>query len=368
MMMVAAPVVPLLAAVAAAAVTPNTQLVIDPWALLQQSVVHTGKVEQLDPHGHGVRHRANKAASLGCRDKSCVEAKRLPPAVTDSKSEAHTEELDYTHGERDGLLQRAVGQLQDEVWRGSRPRRKSNLVLFLTIAVTCVAIIALLAFFGARLLSKAIKGAIENFDQKAIGVDVDFESLLVSICRGRIDMEGCNVHNFPGYTAKYMLHITHLSINIKMKKLLSSFGKEVEIDSIELHNVDCILEYDGMLPFTGTSNFQRMLDHLGGDDAKPSIKQTQKVEQGKGAEEEKKPGQGKPREVRVHKVSICDVGAKLASKIGGIRAAVADIKYTDFSKEVGAHYMDDVIWAVLKSVTKSVITNITGKHFADKVM
>jgi len=51
----------------------------------------------------------------------------------------------------------------------------------------------------------------------------------------------------------------------------------------------------------------------------------------------------------------------------GLHLFVGAINYSDFEREVGRHALDDILRILLKSVLKTVVSNIAGKRIGDRV-
>lgn len=237
-------------------------------------------------------------------------------------------------------------------------------VLCVSIAF-CLLILVLIFYFGAMLMGRSIKSAIETFDRKFIGVDIEIGDLSVAICSGRVDMHGCQVKNPEGYKSPYLLNASHVVIDLNTWALISSFGKRIEVDVLELQDIDCIIEYDKALG--GTSNVDRIMEHLN-HDTKPSEKKAQQVQEIVNETGKAPPKKEAGSEILLHKVLFSQIGARVATKLGGVRVALGDITFNDFSKENGAHLLEDMIFIIMKSFSKTLMVNITGKSFVDKFM
>lgn len=222
------------------------------------------------------------------------------------------------------------------------------------------------AKYGHKWLGKAIECGVESFDKKVIGTDVEIGSLDVSIRKGRVEMKGMTVQNPPGWTEPYIFKVDQVLIDINMASLIRSRGQRVEVTAIKFNGVDAIVEFEGALP-TGKSNVQDILDFMSKntDEEKPSEASAPKCVV---ATQPKVKGDKSSREIVVHKLEIKDLGARVATRMVGSRFAVGDIDYPDFSQNTGACMIDDVVCIVLKTLTKTVLSNVTGKGFADWLM
>jgi len=238
-------------------------------------------------------------------------------------------------------------------------------VLLIICIASVVLICAIIFYFGAMVLGYSIKSAIETFDRRFLGVDIEIGDLSVAICSGRIDMHGFQVKNPEGYKSPYLLNASTVVIDLNTTAFLTSFGNRIEVDILEMKDIDCIVEYDKA--FGGTSNVDRVMEFLN-HESKPSEKKAKQVESTVNETGKAPPKKAASKEVVVHKVLFSDIGARVATKLGGVRVAVGDIKLDDFSKEVGAHLLEDVVYFIMKTFTKTLLVNITGKSFADKFL
>lgn len=237
------------------------------------------------------------------------------------------------------------------------------------LLIVCIGFVLLICMmltsFGAAMLGRSIKSAIETFDQKFLGVDIEIGDLSVAICSGRVDMQGFQVKNPEGYKSPYLLNASTVVIDLNVVALVTSLGKRIEVDVLQLDDIDCIVEYDKA--FGGTSNVDRVMEHLN-HDAKPSEKKAKQVESVVNETGKAPPKKAPSKEIVMHNVLFSDIGARVATKLGGVRVAIGDIKFDDFSKENGPGLLEDIVFIIMKSFTKTLLVNITGKSFADRFL
>lgn len=226
-------------------------------------------------------------------------------------------------------------------------------------------VLGLLFYFGAMMLGRSIKSAIETFDKRFIGVDIEIGDLSVAICSGRVDIHGLVVKNPEGYKSPYLLNATSVVVDLNTTALFTSFGHRIEVDELKLEDIDVIVEYDRALG--GTSNVDRVLEHLNHDN-KPSEKKNQHVQDTMNETGKAPPTKAASNEILLHKVLFSKIGARVATKLAGMRVALGDISFDDFSKENGAHLLEDLVFIIMKSFSKTLMVNITGKSFVDKFM
>lgn len=219
-------------------------------------------------------------------------------------------------------------------------------------------ILFLVAWFWGRILGKAVEASIETFDRKVIGVDVNIGSLNFNPCAGRFVLENMVINNPEGFKSQYLLKVGRVNVDISMKTLLFSRGKTIIINCSEFCDVDVIYEKS-----LTSSNVDEILHFI-----EKKFKNADKKEDKQEAKPENAEGQIAATEVILKRVLVEDVGVKAAATFfggHGVRVAVGDFKYDDFSKEVGNSMVDDIIIILMKSFLKTVATNLVGKTFAN---
>mmetsp|Transcript_7643 Transcript_7643/g.21628 ORF Transcript_7643/g.21628 Transcript_7643/m.21628 type:complete len:311 (+) Transcript_7643:64-996(+) len=247
-----------------------------------------------------------------------------------------------------------------------------KLFLFLVLAV-----VGLLAFiFVAQFaVCKLIVESIKAFDQKLLGVDVDFGSVYFNLFTGRVSSSGFRISNVKGYKEPYLMIADTFIFDLNVSKLFRSKGSDIEVEEFQLKNVDVILEYEGgFMGIGGKSNAMAILEtvqsHLPKKqetDGKKPEKPSAKPSGSAGTVEEKTSS----RKVTVRKLYIVDVGAKVSldGKFGA-RNACADITYENFSAETaeqtGGGALKDILIVISNSLLKSIMASVKGKAAADK--
>lgn len=101
---------------------------------------------------------------------------------------------------------------------------------------------------------------------------------------------------------------------------------------------------------------------------KQATKGKEKVQAEDDAKEETDHGKN---EWALHEVKIKDVGLRIQGKMlggKGVVLSIGDIKYEDFSAQVGDSYLDDIVQVLLKSVLKTVLSNVVGTAFSNRCL
>eukprot|EP00929_Paragymnodinium_shiwhaense_P118319 TRINITY_DN90258_c0_g1_i1.p1 TRINITY_DN90258_c0_g1~~TRINITY_DN90258_c0_g1_i1.p1 ORF type:complete len:304 (+),score=28.88 TRINITY_DN90258_c0_g1_i1:279-1190(+) len=252
----------------------------------------------------------------------------------------------------------------------------------LVIVTLPFAICALpLLIVGARFLymhaqeivGQMVKEVIEKLDRKVIGADITIGRCTVSLMQGRCHLKNLKIMNPEGYKGPYMLDAKDVTIDLSLSKLLWSQGQDLEIEELHIREVDCIVEFKGLI--WGESNLHALLTYLDED-----------VDEKEGIEgETEEPSSSilirciwaiinwlmDRRKLALKRVSIVDVGAKLRTKLNGPRVACADIEYDDFEKELqdgAGNTARIMVSTLIRCTLKSILAATVGKKISDWAM
>jgi len=235
-------------------------------------------------------------------------------------------------------------------------------VLFPTVACMVWQIIGCCL---SRSMGKAIEFAIETYDTAVIGVDVEIGKLSVNPFEGVIIADGLTIDNPKGYKSDYLLNAKLVHIDFDMKSLIFSGFSQCKVQKFVLQRVDIIYEKTW-----SSSNVHDVLQFLEGDHSEDKDKKAAEEAKKRKAEASKK-NKKDAMNVELQEVLVEDVGLRLQGQmIGGhgARLALADIKFDNFTKEVGSGYMDDIVKVLLKSIMKTVVANVVGRRTAEWCM
>lgn len=243
------------------------------------------------------------------------------------------------------------------------------LVLCLIACVMCV-----LKECGARLLGRLVKSAIESLDEEVLGVRVSIGHLTIHPFKGQVELNEAVVFNPPGYRSEQAVKVKKLFIDIDMKSVLQSRGNRMRVEVLQLLDVAIFVEVSSF--FAGRSNVMEILDF---------VKETQEamenlVHDSEGEDHEdddaeaavQLPSQPAHAEVQVDitAVQIKDIVASLefaGLNNSGVKVAVADISYDDFTGGHGSVHVSGVIRILLKTVLKSVLHSVASKGLAQHI-
>lgn len=241
-----------------------------------------------------------------------------------------------------------------------------SVILFCTLAGP------MLLWMMTRVLGETVEAGIETFDKSLLGVDVEIDTITPDVVKGKLEVAGLIVKNPEEgkYASPYLLKAERVVVDVDMQKLFLSSFKHVDIERLEFKNVDII--WETVIPKQNKSNIQDVLDFLSQHEKKDTSNPLETKPVMKAPKAVEKPAQS-ATQVSLHQVLIQGVGARAQSKtLGGrgMRIALADLSYRDFEEDVGlgAGAMDDVIVILLKSVLKTVLTNVVGKRFGERCL
>lgn len=226
-----------------------------------------------------------------------------------------------------------------------------------------VACLLAIVFGGGPVVATLVKAAVEKLDRDVLGVDVTIESLEVSIYRGLVDIKGLVVANAQGYSADYLLKVDRALADVSILNLIRSGLREIIVEKIIFSNVDVIWEKSGMTQ----SNVKEILEHMAA--RRKKVGQSSEGSKPKAQDAAKQTKKPSKRKVIVREVKFEDIGVKIASHIlqgAGMRVAIADIDYPDFSADHGSYIGDDIAEILLMSLLKTVVENTAGKSIGDK--
>lgn len=111
-----------------------------------------------------------------------------------------------------------------------------------------------------NMLGSLIEAAIEHFDEQLLGVNVDFGAVKVTVGEGVVAVHDLTLENPYGYWSPYFVHIGELLVDIDLQAFMTSMGRQVVIERLQLHDVDVIWE-GGLV----SSNLRDFLKLLQGD-------------------------------------------------------------------------------------------------------
>lgn len=245
-------------------------------------------------------------------------------------------------------------------------QRSSGFLIATGVAVFVVALLAILAgiFFGC---TKSFEKAVAAQIQSSAHLDVDIEDIKFYPLGAFIEVRGLLIKNpepFKNDEEHFFLKAGLLRLDIAMRKLLWSIGKDIHIDEVTAANMEVIIEYAGY--FGGESNIHAIMEKIKGDKDDASTAAEIQKETTDSEDPKEKDKATSPVKVTLHKVCFEDIGMKLATKIAGAHVSAGDVKYDDFAEEVGESMVDDILLVIIKSISKTILEHMAGQNFANR--
>jgi len=207
-------------------------------------------------------------------------------------------------------------------------------------------------------LGRCLQTLVANFDERLIGLKIVIDSVKLEPMVGRVELHGVTVPNPEGYRSAYLLRADVVLVDLDMQKLLLSVGGKIDVEEVVADGVDVI--YEKALT---TSNVNELVTHLSKGDKKKAGASKKDAKDGK---------KGDGPEVKVHRVLVRNIGAKLAAVLTagyGPWLEVGDTGYEDFDKEAGgARGFMDVVRVLLATLLKSILATVVGKGRTKSMM
>jgi hypothetical protein len=200
-----------------------------------------------------------------------------------------------------------------------------------------------------NLLGSIASKIFASYDSSVLGVETGIGSMKLSPMQGRMEIWNLTVDNPDGYHSPHLLQASRAKIEIDMKKLLLSKGREIVVQEIVFEGVHVIYE-----KALSTSNLNDLLNRI----VKPRVEQQFNAED---------------LIISVRKVTVRDIELKLATVITGDVCAhfeVSDITYENFAEEIGesGRCLTDIVSILIITFIKSVLTVLFGKKVAKHVV
>mmetsp|Transcript_61502 Transcript_61502/g.170533 ORF Transcript_61502/g.170533 Transcript_61502/m.170533 type:complete len:435 (+) Transcript_61502:48-1352(+) len=256
-----------------------------------------------------------------------------------------------------------------------------SLILFVALGVP------LLMRLLNLLLTAMLRQGIHSLNRRAFGCETEIDELELNIYSGYLRMNGLVVRNpktkTGSYTSAYLLKAGRVAFKIDMLSFVCSLGMAMEVQRLVCKDFDVIYERSKT-----SSNVHDILQHLL-DEEKPKTSGEHKKDKTRHGmfawfrreEHEKEPEltnedhsvqlrDESKMVVRLRTVVVEDVGVRAQAQVfggHGFRVAVGDIRYEDFTKELGDghHLVEAMLKELMKSLLKTIVVNVVGKKVGD---
>ena len=179
------------------------------------------------------------------------------------------------------------------------------------ILVLIVVIVLAITLFA----NTAIKKGVQIAGTKALGVNVDVNSVNLSMLRGRIDISGLVIDNPPDYEYKRMLQLRNCVVDVDVGSLMSD---TIQIEELTLDGMNFVLEQKSLT----RNNIQDILKAL--PKAEPSEEPEQPKEGGKNLNIAK---------LQLNEISVEAKLLPTPGKAGTVKLNLAPITMTDLGTE-----------------------------------
>mmetsp|Transcript_24310 Transcript_24310/g.54098 ORF Transcript_24310/g.54098 Transcript_24310/m.54098 type:complete len:867 (+) Transcript_24310:76-2676(+) len=225
---------------------------------------------------------------------------------------------------------------------------------------------------SAKVVGLAIKLGIESVDPSILGTRIRLSKAALGICDGFVHLGGLVVENPEGqeWKSQYMLRVERALVQVNLRRLIWTLGREFEIKHTILEGVHVNVEKH----IKHKSNVAIIMEHLnkGSAGAPQPPKKEEKKAEAKPAPSATKAEGGFAPTVIVREVRINDVGAAAIFGQAPLHLDLADINYWDFDEQEGGSkslVVADVVAILLKTILKSVLNSsvVIGKGMAHAV-
>ena len=85
-----------------------------------------------------------------------------------------------------------------------------------------------------KVVGLVIKFAIENVSEPILGVPIEVETSVLDVMNGFVNVRKLVICNPQGFTGPYLMKLDTLVVKLNVWKLITSFGKTIEIQWLEL--------------------------------------------------------------------------------------------------------------------------------------
>jgi len=214
-------------------------------------------------------------------------------------------------------------------------------VIFLCV----VLLIAAVFQKGPRLASDRLRDTVNMTSKDVVGVGVQVRTVEMQVCRGRVFAKDVVVGNPDGFHAEHLVRFDTVCMKLRMCTLLWSWGRDIHVSHLAVSGVHVIYEK----AFT-TSNVEESLAVVNKSSDSPTC-----VEQGK--------GRRKPLSVTLHEVKIERVQVTVAAHVlmgTGFALPVGDLRWLNFSREMGEMQPTELVLLLLERVLQAVVSKIGG--------
>lgn len=214
--------------------------------------------------------------------------------------------------------------------------------LLLGIPLVLVALIVIVVLVVVSQLDRVVKMGVEMGGSTALGVKTQLSSASVSVVRGKLELQGLDVANPPGFTSPTFLKAGVIRVDVSLPELIK---KEAHVQEITLEGPEFTYELKD-----GQTNVSVLMERL------------QKAESAPPPEPSGEPKQeGEPVKLKVDLLRVAD--AKVHVVIGGrtVNISIPEIEIRDIAdKDGNAVPPSQIMSVMLQKITGNIEGSVAG--------
>ena len=210
----------------------------------------------------------------------------------------------------------------------------------LKVVVWVVVVLAVLLLCAELFLGKAIKGGVNTFGSKLLGVEMQVEDVDFSLLRGRVTLEKLHVGNPEGFDAESLLDLEKATVDLDMGTL---FSDPMVVESIDVQGMDVTYEQN-----LTENNIGRLLDNLNAG------------KEEKEEEEEKEESDKPAKKVVIKKFDVTESHVKIALVGNGAPIKIPDMHLENIGEQSGGMTGVDVVSELIKDLVSAIGGAVVG--------
>lgn len=202
----------------------------------------------------------------------------------------------------------------------------------LKVVVWVLVVSVALLLFAELFLDKAIKGGVNTFGSKLLGVETRVEDVDFSLLRGVVSLNKLHVGNPEGFDAERLLDLEKAEVHLNFGAL---FADPMVIDSIEVAGLDVTYEQN-----LTENNIGKLLENLKAEE------EEEKAEEAEASKPAKK--------VVIKKFDLSDSHVKIALIGNGVPVKIPDMHLENIGEQSGGMTGVDVVSELFKDLLQSI--------------
>merc|ERR1719223_1547205 len=153
--------------------------------------------------------------------------------------------------------------------------------LFRALGGVMLVFLLAMLFSSAKVIGMAVKIAIESCDRIFLGVDITIKHAALGVCKGYVAIKDLVLHQPEGelicerdedgievarpsltWEKDYILKIKTVIVKINLWRLISTLGKEFELENLSFTGIHANIEKPSSNPKSKDSNIDYLLNHI----------------------------------------------------------------------------------------------------------